>query len=98
MKDTLSYMIERSRFDVERLAGGMDEAKRPVDPKLVDDAANALFACTYIQVCGTLFARAAAERRAAVLDRAIRDAGLEREVTSRLKSKAANLCGFFHVH
>lgn len=97
MRDAMSYMIERSRFDERRLLAASEEAALAPDPRLVDEAAHALFACCYLQAHGTMFARAAAGRRAALIGRALRQAGLEREAVARLKRMAGGLGGFFNL-
>ena len=97
MQDALSYMIERSRFDEQRLIARANRAAEVVDPRLVDEAAHALFACCYLQAHGTMFARAAAERRAASISRALRQADLEREVIVRLERMMQGMGAFFRL-
>lgn len=96
MDRTLHYMILRSRFDAGRLHPGQTTSS--VDPKALDDAASALFACSYVQVCGPMLARVAAGRRASSIESAVRNAGLEHEVITRLKDRAATLSGFVSLH
>jgi hypothetical protein len=98
MDDTLDYMIRRSRFDADRLLARRRDASGAADHGLIEDAANALFACTYVQVCGSMLARSAAERQASSIESAVRQAGLEKEVVALLKAKSNGLCGFFQLH
>ena len=100
MAGMLDYMIERSRDDAERVAAriGRGEAPEAQRALLIEDAANALLACSYVQVHGSLFARAAAERRSRRVERAVRNAGLEAAVIARLRKKATGFPRLLGAH